>query len=544
MLQNYFVLNRFLVEAVPILENAKIEEIFSQEKSRLVAVLSKQDVEYFLEFCVIPGNSYINLRKNYSRAKKNTMNFFEPVYGENINSIEIASDDRIIRIKCSLSELFFAIRGKFTNVFFLDTDRKQHAFKSTDEKIRDEIKKEFSEKVFINGWNRINLTPEINSEDYLDALRKKYPMLGSEIIKEVKARERDGENIHPSELLSVVLDEIRNSNPCVFIDETEQEAHLGFENFKSIPFTKKKVFEDLFEAENFLLSKKSYLKEKHSQIKLIGNHLEREIKKVVAKLQNLQGLIARGSKEEEYNKLGKLLLTNLHLIKAGMDSIIVEDVFSGGKKIKIALNPSLPPQKNVDYYFDKSRSEKIAFRKNLQFFEKAKTDFEQLKKLEESLHDIDSIKELDEMRKKLKIKTHEKTDTMDDLSSKFRQYLIEDKYKVYVGKDSKGNDLLTTRFAKQNDYWFHTRGASGSHVVLRVDNTKEAVPKNILKKVAAIAAYHSKAKTAGIVPVAYTFRKYVVKKKGDPAGTVRLLREDVLLVKPEIPAGCQYVVNE
>ncbi|NWG28118.1 MAG: DUF814 domain-containing protein, partial [Ignavibacteriaceae bacterium] len=121
---------------------------------------------------------------------------------------------------------------------------------------------------------------------------------------------------------------------------------------------------------------------------------------------------------------------------------------------------------------------------------------------------------------------------------------IEGKYKVFVGKDSKSNDLLTTRFAKQNDYWFHARGSSGSHVVLRVENTKETISKNILKKAAALAAYHSKAKTAGIVPVAYTLKKYVVKKKGDPSGTVRLLREDVLLVKPEIPAGCEYVVDE
>ena len=112
---------------------------------------------------------------------------------------------------------------------------------------------------------------------------------------------------------------------------------------------------------------------------------------------------------------------------------------------------------------------------------------------------------------------------------------------MYVGKDSKNNDLLTTRFAKQNDYWFHARSVSGSHVVLRVDNTKEVVPKNILKKVASLAAFHSKAKTAGVVPVAYTFKKYVVKKKADPVGTVHLLREEVLLVKPEIPVGVEFI---
>ncbi|MCZ7613012.1 MAG: NFACT RNA binding domain-containing protein [Ignavibacteriaceae bacterium] len=146
--------------------------------------------------------------------------------------------------------------------------------------------------------------------------------------------------------------------------------------------------------------------------------------------------------------------------------------------------------------------------------------------------------------KKLRIKSVQEKEAKDDLSLRFKHYVIEGKYDLYVGKDSKNNDLLTTKFAKQNDYWFHARGASGSHAVLRIHNTKEPVPKSVLKKSASIAAFHSKAKTAGIVPVAFTFKKYVVKKKGDPVGTVHLLREDVLLVKPEIPAGCEYVSSQ
>lgn len=543
MLQNYFFLNRFLIEAKGFLENSRIEEIFSQEKSKLVIVVSKNGDEYYLELCVIPGNAYLNIRKNYSRAKKNTVNFFEAALGEIIDSIQLANDDRILKLKCSHSEIYFAIRGKFTNVFFFDAYNQLHPFKSVDAPSFENIKKEFSEKVYLNGWNQIDLLIEIG-QNYLENIRKKYPILGSEIIKEVKSRvsNYDGDNI--PNLMAEVLNEIRYSNPCVFIDEMEQEIHPGFENFKSFPFTEKKVFESLIDTVSFLLSKKYYLKDKYSKEKIVRNHLEREIKKVSSKIQNLKGLIERGTKEAEYNKFGKLLLANLVSIKSRMSSIIVEDIISGGEKIQIELNPSLSPKKNADYYFDKSRSEKISFAKNIQLFEAAKKNYVHLKKTEDSLTKIESTKELDELMKSLKIKQPQESETKEDLGSKFRQYLIEGKYKLYVGKDSKSNDLLTTRFAKQNDYWFHARGSSGSHVVLRVESTKEAIPKNILKKAAAIAAYHSKSKTAGVVPVAYTFKKYVVKKKGDPSGTVRLLREDVLLVKPEIPEGCDYVVDE
>ena len=123
----------------------------------------------------------------------------------------------------------------------------------------------------------------------------------------------------------------------------------------------------------------------------------------------------------------------------------------------------------------------------------------------------------------------------------FRHFLIDNKYHLYVGKDSKNNDLLTLKFAKQNDYWFHARSVSGSHAVLRVDNIKEAIPKSILKKAASIAGFYSKAKTSKVTPVTYTLKKYVVKKKGMEPGKVALLKENVLLVPPEIPIECVII---
>lgn len=543
MLQNYFFLNRFLIEVREFLHDSRIDEIFSQEKSKLVIVVSKNSDKYYLELCVIPGNSYLNIRKNYSRARKNTVNFFNEAVNDKVRSFEIANDDRIIKIKCSYTEIFFAIRGKFTNVFCIGETDNLLSFKSADEQILLLFKKEITQKLFLSKFNQIDFSIE-NTNNFLEDIRKKYPILGSEVIKEIKSRLRNDGSDNIPELLIEVINEIRYSKPCVFIDEKEQEVHIGFENFKSFQFTEKKIFKSIVEAVNFLLSKKYYLSDKHLKEKIIRSHLEREIKKVTSKIQTLQGLIERGTKEEEYNKFGQLLLANLGSIESRMKSVVVDDIFAEGKKIEIKLNPSLSPQKNIDYYFEKSRSEKIALVKNMQLLENAKKDFKRLKNMEDSLAEIKSTSELDELMNKLKIKQPQQSEAKEELTSKFKQYLIEGKYKVYVGKDSKSNDLLTTRFAKQNDYWFHARGSSGSHVVLRVENTKEPIPKNILKKVAALAAYHSKSKTSGTAPVAFTLKKYVIKKKGDPSGTVRLLREDVLLVKPEIPAGCEYVVDE
>ncbi len=529
-----------MLDANKVLKGAKIAEVFSQERGTLIVHCKLSDENIFAEFCVVPGNAHLTLKKNYSRAKKNTVNFFEEAIGDVISSFLIADDDRIVKISCEQSTLFFAIRGKYTNIFCMTKANQIIPFKSVKEELLEQTKAEFAKKTFISGWNKLDL--EIGETDnYPDEIRKKYPVLGKDIIMEFNARSNNPDKKESIILLESIIEEIRMSKPCILIDEELREINLGFENFKSLSFTEKKIFDDIFEAENFLLSKQFYLNARQSKLKLINNHLDRELNKVTDKINKIRAIIDRGTRVNELNKLGNLLLANLGLIKRGMTSITVEDIFTSGESITIKLNPKLSSQKNVDLYFDKSRAEKAGFTKSKELITKAESEYKFLRQAEDSLNNNTTIKELELLMKKLKIKPSDQKETDNDISSKFKQYKIDGKYKIFVGRDSKNNDLLTTKFAKQNDYWFHARGVSGSHVVLRVDNAKEAVPKNILKKAAALAAYHSKAKTSGITPVAFTFKKYVVKKKGDSAGTVHLLREDVLLVKPEIPDGCEFI---
>jgi predicted ribosome quality control (RQC) complex YloA/Tae2 family protein len=223
-----------------------------------------------------------------------------------------------------------------------------------------------------------------------------------------------------------------------------------------------------------------------------------------------------------------------------MDKVKVEDVYEG-KEIEIPINPSISPNRNADLYFEKAKDDRITREKAHGMKVRFVSEFNKLKGINDRLDNIEEKEELRAIMKELNIKDEENNPVKDEMKNKFKRYVIDGKYLVFVGKDSQNNDLLTVKFAKQNDYWFHSRGVPGSHVVLRNENTKENMPKNILKKAAALAAYHSKAKTAGLTPVSYCQKKYVVKKKGMEAGKVALLKEEVLLVRPEIPQGCEYI---
>jgi predicted ribosome quality control (RQC) complex YloA/Tae2 family protein len=119
----------------------------------------------------------------------------------------------------------------------------------------------------------------------------------------------------------------------------------------------------------------------------------------------------------------------------------------------------------------------------------------------------------------------------------FRTFTVDGGFQVWAGKSSANNDLLTMKYARPHDLWFHARGGSGSHVVLRKGSAKGEPGKKARQQAAGIAAYYSKMKHAKMVPVAMTERKYVRKPKGSPPGTVVLEREKVVFAEPLLPPG-------
>ena len=114
------------------------------------------------------------------------------------------------------------------------------------------------------------------------------------------------------------------------------------------------------------------------------------------------------------------------------------------------------------------------------------------------------------------------------------EYTLPGGWTVLAGRTDADNDRLSIKLAAANDYWFHVRGMPGSHVVLRCDRD-EAPDRATLEAAAAIAAYHSKARNGGIVPVSCTLAKYVSKPRGAKPGTVEIRKETILKVRPRLP---------
>jgi predicted ribosome quality control (RQC) complex YloA/Tae2 family protein len=115
--------------------------------------------------------------------------------------------------------------------------------------------------------------------------------------------------------------------------------------------------------------------------------------------------------------------------------------------------------------------------------------------------------------------------------SGIQRYRLPGEWEVLVGRTAAANDYLSLSLARPGDLWFHIRGMPGSHVVLRVPSESEP-DRSTRELAAAIAAYHSKARTAGRVSVSCTNARHVSKPPQAKPGTVTIRNESVLQVRP------------
>ena len=105
-------------------------------------------------------------------------------------------------------------------------------------------------------------------------------------------------------------------------------------------------------------------------------------------------------------------------------------------------------------------------------------------------------------------------------------------FEILIGKGDEENDRLTFEVAAPDDLWLHVgSGAAGSHVVIR-NPEKLDVAKDVVRRAAELAAWHSKARAAGRVEVHVCRVSDVTKRRGAPAVEVMLRRWDRVRVYP------------
>lgn len=257
-----------------------------------------------------------------------------------------------------------------------------------------------------------------------------------------------------------------------------------------------------------------------------------ELKKLRRLVQNLERDVKRCNDSLQREADGELLKHNLHLIQRGSTSIEVTDYYDPElKQRSIPLDPTLSPQLNLEKIFRKIKRA----RKGLEAIQPRLEATEyRLLELEEELDTIEQLEDEEQLLEWI-------PDASSSTSQKnkkqpkqlpYREYTSSDGKRIWVGKNSRNNDLLTFRVARGNDHWLHVRGIPGSHVVVPVERGKQPTTEQLIDA-ATLAAHFSKARGEIHVDVMHTQAKYVKKAKGAPPGQVSVLRDKNIALRIE-----------
>jgi predicted ribosome quality control (RQC) complex YloA/Tae2 family protein len=241
--------------------------------------------------------------------------------------------------------------------------------------------------------------------------------------------------------------------------------------------------------------------------------------------EKLSGLDSR----ESFSQRGDLIMANMQNIPVGASKVVLTNFYNDNTPIEIKLNPELTPQKNAEVYYRKSRNQQIEVKK---LEESIAAKAGEVTSLDQQIHEASATEDLSTVRRLAG--AHQKVVAEKAVSLPYREYTFKG-FVIRVGRNAEANDELTLKYAHKDDLWLHAKDVSGSHVVI-VHHPGYPFPKDVITYAAQLAAYHSKRRTESLCPVAYTLKKYVRKRKGDPAGAVVVEREEVVMVDAIVPS--------
>jgi predicted ribosome quality control (RQC) complex YloA/Tae2 family protein len=541
MLTNYHTLKNLIVQIKPKLVHSQIVEAFTQEKDTLHIIIAGEEA-LALELNAT-GQGYIFLRSKFERARKNSLDIFPEIFGDEIRDVLIYKADRIIEILLSsgLKLIFQFFTGK-VNFFLLNQKGEIFAsFKNPKDnigKIFESEKKDSNYDLMLSDFNAFKNVWESNEiENPILRLVKSVDTIDMLTAREIlhRAGELEAERIWKA--LVEVGAELKNPKARIYYEGSFPRF------FSIIELThinlRKVEFDDINEAiRRFVIETrvgKSYRDEKkaiETKLNELVEKRRRTIEKVVEEIENNQ-------RAQQYEIFGSILMANLNLIEKGLEEVELVNVFSEkGEKIKIKLDPLLSPVENAQMYFEKAKKTRASLKIAQERLERLKFEIKQLENLLDELASCENFDALKKFKEKnleeLKKFGIVKDKIVEKIGGKFRRFIVDGGFEVWVGKDAKSNELLTFKFSDKEDLWFHARGTSGAHVVLKTGRRQPS--KKAIEQAGSIAAYFSQAKTSRLVPVVVTKRKYVRKPKGAPEGTVTVEREEVIMVEPKLPS--------
>lgn len=557
------VLKQVTKELESCLIGGKINKVYEPNNNEIILGIYSSGKNFAL-LCNISSNSYrLHLTTTSKPNPLNAPNFCmllrKHLVGARIKSISTPSLERIVKIELEAynelndlltKTLIIELMGKHSNIILLNEnnviiDSLRHLDMSSGSlrdimPARDYILptsdkldfNEVSKELFLSKIDG-NITKSISnsfigiSNCFISTLIEEMQISDSNYTNKDLCLLYD--KIH-SILLSIGTNKVICTNTC------NRDYTIIFKNTKENLQT------------NFFLDDFYSKKEENEAILMYRNNLLKlvlsALKKVSKKMDNMNSKLNECNNMDTYRIYGELITSNLYRINSNSNqkNITLNNYYDDNKEIIIPLDNTITISYNAKKFFKKYHKLKNTLEiVTSQKFE-AEQELDYLESIVYELENANSISELDEIYQEICenniFKVKEKSCIKKNKVNKRKAhneyepiiYTI-DGFTLYVGKNNKQNDYITTKLGKNEDLWFHTKDIRGSHCLLKCNGQK--VQEHTILTCAQVAAFYSKAKLSSNVPVDYCYIKHVKKPTSSKPGMVIYTNNKTLYVTPK-----------
>ncbi len=532
------------------LSKGRVERVNQPEKDEIVLLAHNQKNGYRLSICASSNNPRVCLtsenKENPPAPPQFCIVLRKYLTGARIGEIRQIGFERVLRMDFDARDemgfyspvcLFCEIMGKYSNLVFCDGNEKILAV------LRPVDFTTSSKRQLLPGM-KYELPPAQDKRDPTTETREGFRRLLSEKgedyppdkfitanyigISALNAREmalagRNG----LEDAFFAFTDAIGSDRyvPTLLSDETGRPKEYNF-----LPITqyggafREKTFESVSEMIEAYFSAKDQSEHTHQRAGDLFRLLENHKGRLERKMQAQRDELLLCDQKDAYKRAGDLLTASIYMLKRGMEQVTLTDYYEeNAPEVTISLDKRLTPAQNAQAYYKKYNKAKNAQKALTEQLKIAGNELDFVESELDLLSRAQGAAELSELRSELLQAGYIRTGGRKPMPKsapavKPHEFVTSGGYRLLVGKNNVQNDQLTFRIAEKNDWWFHIKGAPGSHVLLV--GAKEEPSAEDFTEAATVAAIFSSGADSPKTEVDYTQVRNLHKPAGAKPGFV------------------------
>lgn len=516
MHNNYYFLCKLSEALQQRLIGCVISECFSQSKDELVMRFETTGSPFFIKASLEASFACLSFPENFHRARKNSVDLFADLIGLRVAGIRQFTNERSFAILLNeATTVLFKLHGNRSNIIVLKNDIPVSLFKNSMAADRALVPDALDRTI---DWSQEAFMQHHSNPGAL------YFTFGKRVWQYLSQQSFGTLTIEAQwqHILSV-----RQSleNPTFYISLVD-----------AIPVLTLVPMGDIIQQGQDPLRAANEFYARFTQTQALHQERSAALSALRAKLQASEGYYQKNfekladlGQDNNYKIWADLLMANLHAVPPGSERVTLDNFYNNNLPAEIKLKKDLSPQKNAEVFYRKAKNQHIEIRRLEEIVQSKEQEIATLKEQIQALISAASLREVRGMAGTLG-STSAKSKQEPPLP--YHEFAFQG-FKILVGRNAQSNDVLTFKHGYKEDLWLHAKDVAGSHVLIKYQAGKK-FPKDVITRAAGLAAYNSKRKNETLCPVIVTPRKFVRKRKGDPAGAVVIEREQVIMVEPRL----------